>query len=88
MAAVQLMPVVVVNLVIVAADLQAAAADVGLLADVDSHWLVAPLGAALAGLLEAAGVRRFRSSEQRAEQGGRVVASPVDHAVDEQGGGA
>jgi len=88
LAAVQLMPVVVVNLVIVAADLQAAAADVGLLADVDSHWLVAPLGAALAGLLEAAGVRRFRSSEQRAEQGGRVVASPVDHAVDEQGGGA
>ena len=37
LAAVQLMPVVVVNLVIVAADLQAAAADVGLLADVDSH---------------------------------------------------
>jgi hypothetical protein len=45
------MSVVVVNLVTIAADLQAAAASVGLLADVDSRWLVAPLEAALAGLL-------------------------------------
>jgi len=30
----------------------------------------------------------LRSSGQRAEQGGRIVASPVHHAVDEQGGGA
>jgi hypothetical protein len=82
------MSVVVVNLVTIAADLRAAAAGLGLLTDVDSRWLVALPGVALAGLLEAAGVRRLRSSGQRAEQGGRVVASPVDHAVDEQGGGA
>ena len=82
------MSVVVVNLVTIAADLRAAAAGLGLLTDVDSRWLVALPGVALAGLLEAAGVRRLRSSGQRAEQGGRVVASPVHHAVDEQGGGA
>jgi hypothetical protein len=31
-------------------------------------------------------VRRWHSSGQRHDQGGRVVASPVHHAVDEQGG--
>ena len=41
-----------------------------------------------AAQLEAAGVRRLHSSGQRPEQGGRVVASPVHHAVDEQRGGA
>ena len=51
MAAVILVSVVVVNLVTIAADLQAGAAGVGLLAGVDSRWLVAPLGLALAGLL-------------------------------------
>lgn len=51
MAAVLLVSVVVVNLVTIAADLQAGAAGIGLLAGVDFRWLVAPLGAALAGLL-------------------------------------
>ncbi len=50
-AAVLLVSVVAVNLVTIAADLQAGAADIGLLADVDSRWLVVPLGAAVAGLL-------------------------------------
>jgi Mn2+/Fe2+ NRAMP family transporter len=50
-AAVLLVSVVVVNLVTIAADLQAGAAGIGLLAGVDSRWLVAPLGLALAGLL-------------------------------------
>jgi Natural resistance-associated macrophage protein len=50
-AAVILVSVVVVNLVTIAADLQAGAAGVGLLAGVDSRWLAAPLGAALAELL-------------------------------------
>ena len=50
-AAVLLVSVVVVNLVTIAADLQAGAAGIGLLAGVDSRWLVAPLGAAVAGLL-------------------------------------
>ena len=51
MAAVTLMSVVVVNVVTIAADLQAGAPGVGLLAGVDSRWLAAPLGAALAELL-------------------------------------
>ena len=50
-AAVLLVSVVLVNLVTIAADLQAGAAGIGLLAGVDSRWLVAPLGAAVAGLL-------------------------------------
>jgi Mn2+/Fe2+ NRAMP family transporter len=50
-AAVLLVSVVVVNLITIAADLQAGAAGIGLLAGVDSRWLVVPLGAALAGLL-------------------------------------
>ena len=50
-AAVLLVSVVVVNLVTIAADLQAGAAGIGLLAGVDSRWLVVPLGAAVAGLL-------------------------------------
>ena len=50
-AAVLLVSVVVVNLVTVAADLQAGAAGIGLLAGIDSRWLVVPLGAAVAGLL-------------------------------------
>ena len=48
-----LVSVVAVNLVTIAADLQAGATGVGLLAGVDPRWLVAPLGAALAGLLRA-----------------------------------
>jgi len=43
--------VVGVNLVTIAVDLQAGAAGLGLLAGVDSRWLVAPLGVVLAGLL-------------------------------------
>jgi Mn2+/Fe2+ NRAMP family transporter len=50
-ASVLLVSVVVVNLVTIAADLQAGAAGIGLLAGVDSRWLVVPLGAAVAGLL-------------------------------------
>ncbi|MGO9504971.1 MAG: NRAMP family divalent metal transporter [Streptosporangiaceae bacterium] len=50
-AVVLLVSVVVVNLVTIAADLQAGAAGIGLLAGVDSRWLVVPLAAALAGLL-------------------------------------
>jgi len=50
-AAVLLVSVVVVNLVTIAADLQAGAAGIGVLAGIDFRWLVAPLGAALAGLL-------------------------------------
>jgi Mn2+/Fe2+ NRAMP family transporter len=50
-AAVLLVSVVAVNLVTIAADLQAGAAGLGLLAGVDPRWLAAPLGAALAGLL-------------------------------------
>jgi Mn2+/Fe2+ NRAMP family transporter len=50
-ASVLLVSVVVVNLVTIAADLQAGAAGLGLLAGISSRWLVVPLGAALAGLL-------------------------------------
>jgi hypothetical protein len=51
-AAVLLVSVVVVNLVTIAADLQAGAAGIGLLAGIGSRWLVVPLlGAAVAGLL-------------------------------------
>lgn len=50
-AAVLLVSVVVVNLITIAADLQAGAAGIGLLAGIDSRWLVVPLGAAVAGLL-------------------------------------
>jgi Mn2+/Fe2+ NRAMP family transporter len=50
-AAVLLVSVVIVNLVTIAADLMAGAAGIGLLAGVDYRWLVAPLGAALVGLL-------------------------------------
>ena len=50
-AAILLVSVVVVNLITIAADLQAGAAGIGLLAGVGSRWLVMPLGAALAGLL-------------------------------------
>jgi Mn2+/Fe2+ NRAMP family transporter len=50
-AALLLGSVVVVNLVTIAADLQAGAAGIGLLAGVGSRWLVVPLGAAVAGLL-------------------------------------
>jgi Mn2+/Fe2+ NRAMP family transporter len=50
-AAVLLVSVVVVSLVTIAADLQAGAAGIGLLAGIGSRWLVVPLGAAVAGLL-------------------------------------
>jgi Mn2+/Fe2+ NRAMP family transporter len=50
-AAVLLVSVVVVNVVTIAADLQAGAAGIGILAGVDPRWLVAPLGLALVGLL-------------------------------------
>ncbi|HUH69885.1 MAG TPA: divalent metal cation transporter [Mycobacterium sp.] len=64
-AAVLLVSVVVVNVVTIAADLQAGAAGIGLLAGIDSRWLVAPLGLALIGLLlvgkydEVVGVLRY-----------------------------
>jgi Mn2+/Fe2+ NRAMP family transporter len=50
-AAILLVSVVVVNVVTIAADLQAGAAGIGLLAGVDSRWLVVPLDLALVGLL-------------------------------------
>jgi Mn2+/Fe2+ NRAMP family transporter len=50
-AAILLVSVVVVNVVTIAADLQAGAAGIGLLAGVDSRWLVVPLGLGLVGLL-------------------------------------
>jgi Mn2+/Fe2+ NRAMP family transporter len=50
-AAALLVSVVLVNLVTIAADLQAGAAGIGLLTGVDVRWLVLPLGAALLGLL-------------------------------------
>jgi Mn2+/Fe2+ NRAMP family transporter len=50
-AGVLLVSVVVVNVVTIAADLQAGATGIGLLAGVSFRWLVAPLGVALAGLL-------------------------------------
>src|SRR5262249_56057747 len=40
-----------VNVVAIAAELQAGAAGIGMLARVDSRWLVLPLGVAVAGLL-------------------------------------
>jgi len=49
-AAILLVSVVIVNVVTIAADLQAGAAGIGLLAGVDSRWLVVPLGLALVGL--------------------------------------
>jgi Mn2+/Fe2+ NRAMP family transporter len=48
-----LVSVVAVNLITIAADLQAGAAGIGLLGGISSRWLVVPLGAALAGLLMA-----------------------------------
>ncbi|MGH3397680.1 MAG: divalent metal cation transporter, partial [Streptosporangiaceae bacterium] len=47
LAAVLLVSVVVVNVVTIAADLQAGSAGIGLLAGVSSRWLVLPLGAGL-----------------------------------------
>jgi Mn2+/Fe2+ NRAMP family transporter len=64
-AALLLVSVVAVNIVTIAADLQAGAAGLGLLAGVDYRWLVAPLGLALTGLLlvgrydQVVGVLRF-----------------------------
>ena len=49
--AILLVSVVVVNVVTIAADLQAGAAGTGLLVGIDSRWLVVPLGVALVGLL-------------------------------------
>lgn len=46
-----LVSVVVVNLVTIAADLQAGAAGIGILAGVGPGWLILPLGLALVGLL-------------------------------------
>jgi Mn2+/Fe2+ NRAMP family transporter len=60
-----LVSVVIVNVVTIAADLRAGAAGIGVLAGVDSRWLVIPLGVALVGLLlagkydEVVGVLRF-----------------------------
>jgi Mn2+/Fe2+ NRAMP family transporter len=50
-AVVLLVSVVVVNVVTIAADLQAGAAGLGLLTGVDSRWLVAPLGFVLVAIL-------------------------------------
>lgn len=64
-AAVLLFSVVIVNVVTIAADLQAGAAGIGLLAGLDTRWLVVPLGVALVGLLlvgkydEVMGVLRY-----------------------------
>jgi Mn2+/Fe2+ NRAMP family transporter len=49
--AILLVSVVIVNVVTIAADLQAGAAGIGLLCGVDPRWLVVPLGLALLGLL-------------------------------------
>lgn len=60
-----LVSVVAVNMVTIAADLQAGAAGLGLLAGVDYRWMVAPLGCALTALLlagryeQVVGVLRF-----------------------------
>jgi len=51
LAAVLLVSVVVVNVVTIAADLQAGAAGIGLLVGLDSRWLVVPFGLTLVGLL-------------------------------------
>jgi Mn2+/Fe2+ NRAMP family transporter len=51
MAAILMVSVVVVNVVTIAADVQAGAAGIGLLAGIDFRWVVLPLAAALAGLL-------------------------------------
>ena len=64
-AAMLLASVVIVNVVTIAADLQAGAAGIALLAGVDSRWLVLPLGLGLIGLLlvgkydEVVGVVRY-----------------------------
>ncbi|MGO8873456.1 MAG: NRAMP family divalent metal transporter [Acidimicrobiales bacterium] len=64
-AAILLVSVVVVNVVTIAADLQAGAAGIGPLGGVDSRWLVVPLGLTLVGLLllgkydEVVGVLRY-----------------------------
>jgi len=64
-AAMLLVSIVVVNVVTIAADLQAGAAGIGILAGVDTRWLVLPLGLALVGLLlvgkydEVVGVLRY-----------------------------
>ena len=64
-AALLLVSVVIVNVDTIAADLQAGAAGIGLLAGVDSRWLVLPLGLGLIGLLlvgkydEVVGVLRY-----------------------------
>ena len=50
-AALLLASVVIVNVVTIAADLQAGAAGIGLVAGVDSRWLVLPLGVVLVALL-------------------------------------
>ena len=46
-----MLSVVLVNVVTIAADLQAGAAGIGVLVGVDPRWLVVPLGVALVGLL-------------------------------------
>ena len=51
MGAVLLVSVVVVNMVTIAADLQAGSAGIGLLVGVSPGWIVAPLGFALVGFL-------------------------------------
>jgi Mn2+/Fe2+ NRAMP family transporter len=50
-AAVLMVSVVVVNVVTIAADVQAGAAGIGLLADIDFRWIVLPLAMTMAGLL-------------------------------------
>src|SRR5208337_3357718 len=49
--AILLVSVVIVNVVTIAADLQAGAAGIGLLCGIDPRWLVVPLGLALLALL-------------------------------------
>jgi len=52
-AALLLVSVVTVNVLTIAADVQAGAAGIGLLAHISARWIVAPLALALAGLLMA-----------------------------------
>jgi Mn2+/Fe2+ NRAMP family transporter len=51
LAAILMVSVLVVNVVTIAADVQAGAAGIGLLAGLDPRWLVLPLGLALIGVL-------------------------------------
>jgi Mn2+/Fe2+ NRAMP family transporter len=77
-----LVSVVVVNVITIAADLQAGAAGIGLLVGIDVRWLVLPLGIGLLGLLllgrydEVVGVLRYLLVGFLAFGAAAVVARP------------